>query len=411
MANEMKNVGFVVLLMIMLCFSEAKLSCRSKCEVDCLIAGLAYPICVAVCIGKCPKMSKEASECITRCGVKKSINIKIDLKHKKRKPQNAAIIKIILFTTQPCESREDAAELRPSSPQSRQRTKSLRHCKYAVVDAQDCLIAGLAYPICVDECIAKCPKMSKEASECITRCGVKKSINIKIGPDPPSMTFYELPQILEFSKRLLHLQVQISFSHHMLHSLTWVTSFFLQSLPSNSSINHNFHFPSPINLEQKTDPSVLALQIELFVNLSLSYIRQELKSLCSRAKVVALVVDVFANGALDLPDGIFMNTFLGLESEAITTLHEHMKGKPEIYPVGPIIQMGSIDHENRVDLSEVANRSSPGASLRRGIDFGSKTRWWWLPVAAGQRRGRLLFTSEKTHWQMRWKLRSSRRTG
>ncbi|BAT96954.1 hypothetical protein VIGAN_09028600 [Vigna angularis var. angularis] len=107
---------------------------------------------------------------------------------------------------------------------------------------------------------------------------------------------------------------------------------YLQTLPSTiTSI-----FLPPTNLEQKTDPSVLALQIELSVNLSLPYIRQELKSLCSRAKVVAFVVDVFANGALDLPDGIFMNTFLGLESEAITTLHEHMKGKPVIYPVGPI---------------------------------------------------------------------------
>ncbi|BAT90553.1 hypothetical protein VIGAN_06181700, partial [Vigna angularis var. angularis] len=76
--NEMKNVGVVVMLMIMLCFSEAKLSCTAKCYIDCLKAGLAYPVCLNDCLAKCPKMSKEASECITRCAIKKSINIKID---------------------------------------------------------------------------------------------------------------------------------------------------------------------------------------------------------------------------------------------------------------------------------------------------------------------------------------------
>ncbi|WVZ03317.1 hypothetical protein V8G54_024123 [Vigna mungo] len=71
--NEMKNVGVVVLIMIMLCFSEAKLSCSAVCGISCLESFLSYPLCFGICIAKCSKMSKEASECITHCGVNKSI--------------------------------------------------------------------------------------------------------------------------------------------------------------------------------------------------------------------------------------------------------------------------------------------------------------------------------------------------
>ncbi|XP_047179807.1 hydroquinone glucosyltransferase-like [Vigna umbellata] len=263
----------------------------------------------------------------------------------------------------------------------------------------------------------------------------------------PSPGFTHLVPILEFSKRLLHLlpHFHITCFIPSLGSPPSSSKAYLQTLPSTiTSI-----FLPPINLEQKTDPSVLALQIELSVNLSLPYIRQELKSLCSRAKVVALVVDVFANGALDLakelnllsyiylpqsamllsmyfysskldeifssesrdpqepikipgcvpvlrkdfplpfqnlsgigykgflerskrfhiPDGVFMNTFLGLESEAITTLHEHVKGKPGIYPVGPIIQMGSIDHENGVECLRWLDKQEPKSVLF--VSFGS----------------------------------------
>ncbi|KOM50657.1 hypothetical protein LR48_Vigan08g148400 [Vigna angularis] len=78
--NEMKNVGVVVVIMMMLCFSEAaELTCRAKCGIDCLLANIAYPICFAICVAKCPKLSKEASECITRCGVNKFIKIKIGI--------------------------------------------------------------------------------------------------------------------------------------------------------------------------------------------------------------------------------------------------------------------------------------------------------------------------------------------
>jgi len=70
-----------------------------------------------------------------------------------------------------------------------------------------------------------------------------------------------------------------------------------------------------------------------------------------------------------VPDGVFMNTFLELESEAIRALHEHVKGKPGIYPVGPIIQMGSIDHENGMECLRWLDEQEPKSVLY--VSFGS----------------------------------------
>ncbi|CAJ1779880.1 unnamed protein product [Sphenostylis stenocarpa] len=263
----------------------------------------------------------------------------------------------------------------------------------------------------------------------------------------PSPGFTHLVPILEFSKRLLRLLPEF-------HITCFIPSIgappssskdYLQTLPPTiTSI-----FLPHITLDQNPHPSLLAFQIEHSVNLSLPYVRQELESLCSRAKVVALVVDVFANGALDfakelnlssyiylpqsamllslylysskvdeilssksrdpqepimlpgcvpifstdlpapfqnlssvaykgflerskrfhVPDGIFMNTFLELESGAIRALHEQFKGKPGIYPVGPITQMGSIDHENGVECLRWLDKQEPKSVLY--ISFGS----------------------------------------
>jgi len=76
--SEMKSIVAVVVMMIMLGFSEeAKLSCPAQCGIDCVLANLAYPICFAACVAKCPKMSKGALQCISHCGVNKSINIDV----------------------------------------------------------------------------------------------------------------------------------------------------------------------------------------------------------------------------------------------------------------------------------------------------------------------------------------------
>ncbi|KAK7341862.1 hypothetical protein VNO80_24803 [Phaseolus coccineus] len=80
----MKSIGVVIVMMMMLGFSEAdygllaRLSCPAKCGIDCFLSNLAYPICFAACVAHCPKMSKDAFHCISQCGVNKSININID---------------------------------------------------------------------------------------------------------------------------------------------------------------------------------------------------------------------------------------------------------------------------------------------------------------------------------------------
>ncbi|XP_020205697.1 hydroquinone glucosyltransferase-like [Cajanus cajan] len=263
----------------------------------------------------------------------------------------------------------------------------------------------------------------------------------------PSAGFTHLVPILEFSKRLLHLHPEFHITCFIpsVGSTPPSSKAYLQSLPPTiTSI-----FLPPITLDHLPDTTTLALQIESSVDLSLPHIRHELKSLCSRAKVVALVVDVFANGALeigrelnlfsymylpqsamllslyfysskldeilfsesrdpqepikipgcvpipsrDLPipfqhlssigykgflerakrfdvaDGIFMNTFLELESEAIRTLQEEDKGKPKVYPVGPIIQMGSIGHEDGVACLTWLDKQEPKSVLY--VSFGS----------------------------------------
>ncbi|KAK7263346.1 hypothetical protein RJT34_30934 [Clitoria ternatea] len=261
----------------------------------------------------------------------------------------------------------------------------------------------------------------------------------------PSPGFTHLVPILEFSKRLLHL-------HPDFHVTCIIPSVgspppssksYLQTLPSTiSSI-----FLPPVSLQALPDTTLLAVQIEDSVTLSLPYIRQELNSLCSTTRVVALVVDVFAHGALDfakelnllsyiylpqsamllslysysskldeilssesrgpeesitlpgcvpilkrdlplpfhssigykqflqrakrvfVPDGIFVNSFLELESGAVRALQEQVKGKPLVCPVGPITQVGSIGHENGAECLAWLDKQEPKSVLY--VSFGS----------------------------------------
>ncbi|ESW04274.1 hypothetical protein PHAVU_011G081600 [Phaseolus vulgaris] len=82
--SEMKSIGVVIVMMMMLGFSEAdyglsaQLTCPARCGINCLLANIAYPICFAACVAHCPKMSKDAFHCISQCGINKSININID---------------------------------------------------------------------------------------------------------------------------------------------------------------------------------------------------------------------------------------------------------------------------------------------------------------------------------------------
>ncbi|XP_061355967.1 hydroquinone glucosyltransferase-like [Gastrolobium bilobum] len=263
----------------------------------------------------------------------------------------------------------------------------------------------------------------------------------------PSAGFTHLVPILEFSKRLvnLHPDFHVTCIIPSIGSIPTSSKAYLQTLPSTI---HPIFLPS-INLEHVSDATLLAVQIELSVNHSLPYIKEELKSLCSRTRVVALVVDIFANQALDfakelnllsyiylplaamilstnfysskldeilssesrnlqtpikipgcvplhsrdlphplqfrshigykrflerakrlhLPEGIFVNSFLELESETFRAVEEQIGGKPMVYPVGPIIQSGSIGQENGSECLTWLDNQEPKTVLY--VSFGS----------------------------------------
>ncbi|XP_004492190.1 hydroquinone glucosyltransferase [Cicer arietinum] len=131
----------------------------------------------------------------------------------------------------------------------------------------------------------------------------------------PSAGFTHLVPIIEFSKRLVHLhpQFQITCIIPSIGSPPSSSKSYIQTLPpSISSI-----FLPPIILDQVPDDEILAFQIELSVKYSLPHIKQELKSLCSRSKVVALVVDVFAHDALDLAKELNLLSYVYLPQAAM----------------------------------------------------------------------------------------------
>ncbi|XP_061368493.1 hydroquinone glucosyltransferase-like [Gastrolobium bilobum] len=263
----------------------------------------------------------------------------------------------------------------------------------------------------------------------------------------PSPGFSHLVPILEFSKRLIHLHpdFHVTCIIPSVGSIPTSSKDYLQTLPSTV---HPIFLPS-INLEHVPDATLLGFQIELSVTHSLPYIKEELKSLCSRIRVVALVVDMFAHQALDfarelnllsymylpqtamllstylycskldeilssesrdpqepiqvpgcvpilsrdlplpfkfrssisykrilerakrlhLPDGIFVNSFLELESETFGAVEEQIRGKPMVYPVGPIIQSGSIGQENGSECLTWLDNQEPKSVLY--VSFGS----------------------------------------
>ncbi|RDX69274.1 hypothetical protein CR513_51631, partial [Mucuna pruriens] len=101
--NEMKTIGIMIMVMIMMGFAQAnssppivksepssvseKLNCGTKCAYECLplifspLDFLAYPICVTGCKNRCMKRSHgNAYECITSCGLTKSIDVNIDVR-------------------------------------------------------------------------------------------------------------------------------------------------------------------------------------------------------------------------------------------------------------------------------------------------------------------------------------------
>lgn len=132
----------------------------------------------------------------------------------------------------------------------------------------------------------------------------------------PSAGFTHLVPVLEFSKRLVHLHpdFHITCIIPSVGSIPTSSKSYLQTLPPT---NITSIFLPPITIDQVPDASNLAVQIELSVTHSLLSIKQELNSLCSRSRVVALVVDVFAQQALDLAKELNLLSYIYLPQAAM----------------------------------------------------------------------------------------------
>ncbi|QCD88157.1 uncharacterized protein LOC114170675 [Vigna unguiculata] len=85
----MKSDRVAILMMIMLGFEvilsiEAKkLPCPAECALECFASEDPYPVCFAKCLEKCNNStgstgSTGANNCISKCGVNKTITATID---------------------------------------------------------------------------------------------------------------------------------------------------------------------------------------------------------------------------------------------------------------------------------------------------------------------------------------------
>ncbi|KAK7341860.1 hypothetical protein VNO80_24801 [Phaseolus coccineus] len=86
--NKMKIVGVMIMMMILgesdnsvlsmevgSKTSPMKLSCEALCNLSCIPANLAFTACMVICMSRCPNAN---TDCISGCGVNKTITIDID---------------------------------------------------------------------------------------------------------------------------------------------------------------------------------------------------------------------------------------------------------------------------------------------------------------------------------------------
>ncbi|WVZ03605.1 hypothetical protein V8G54_024411 [Vigna mungo] len=77
-----KSDRVAILMMIMLGFVqilsiEAKLPCAVQCGIQCFGSEYLYPVCLKNCIDNCNKGTTTAYNCITKCGVNKTVTVTI----------------------------------------------------------------------------------------------------------------------------------------------------------------------------------------------------------------------------------------------------------------------------------------------------------------------------------------------
>jgi len=83
---EIKTIGVIIMIMIMLSFTQAELDgigrflCKAKCEFECSEKAIPPPNCVPDCESHCEKLSSNPGyNCINGCRLMKSIAINIGM--------------------------------------------------------------------------------------------------------------------------------------------------------------------------------------------------------------------------------------------------------------------------------------------------------------------------------------------
>ncbi|KAK7336158.1 hypothetical protein VNO77_16691 [Canavalia gladiata] len=145
--------------------------------------------------------------------------------------------------------------------------------------------------------------------------------------------FTHQASIIEFCKRLLHLHqhIQVTFIFPTIGAPIPATLTLLDSLPSTT--NH-IYLP-PANEEDLPQNITLAMQVHHAVSQSMPHFRDTLESLCATTQLAALVVDPFANEALEIAKDFNLLSYIYVTTSTMTlslllhlpTLHEEVSGE------------------------------------------------------------------------------------
>nr|GMD27153.1 secoisolariciresinol dehydrogenase-like [Ipomoea batatas] len=142
---------------------------------------------------------------------------------------------------------------------------------------------------------------------------------------------------------------------------------------TNVALSQSFNKMSSSIFDDLAEDVKIETRISLQITCSLPAFRDAFKSLVSKSKTVALVVDLFGTDAFDvaiefkaspyqkvsgpegrgwvlhhtkryrMAKGIVANTFMELEPSAVKYLQQSEPRKPTVYPVEPLIKMEEFD--------------------------------------------------------------------
>ncbi|XP_014497310.1 UDP-glycosyltransferase 72B1-like [Vigna radiata var. radiata] len=183
-----------------------------------------------------------------------------------------------------------------------------------------------------------------------------KTVHIAVVSSPG---FSHLVPIVEFTKRLVNLQpnFHVTCIVPSLGSPPESSIAYLKTLPSNiDSI-----FLPPISKEQFPQGLYMGLQIQLTVTLSLPSIQEVLRSLSSKVRLTALVVDVFAFQVLEFAKELHALSYFYCPGSAMA--------------LSLCLHLPKLDEEVSVEFKDLAEPIKlPGCVPLLGIDLPAPTQ-------------------------------------